>query len=71
MTQRIRGYQHKTIFRASNKAKCLPRQQLAPKLKEQQNSVRVFFVKQYSNQVNKIKQIVKRNWDILKSDSAL
>ncbi len=63
MTQRFRarGYQHKTIFRAYNKAKCLPREQLlAPKQKEQ-HSDQAYFVTHYSDQANKIEQIVERN----------
>lgn len=74
MTQRFkaRGYQHKTVFRAYNKAKCLPREQLlAPKQKEEQNSDQVYFVIQYSDHANAIKQIVQNNWGILKSDSLL
>ncbi len=69
---KTRGYQHKTVFRAYNKAKCLPREQLlVHKQKDQLDSDQVYFATQYSNQANKIKQIVKRNWDILKSDSVL
>lgn len=69
---RARGYQHKTIFRAHKKAKCLSREQwLTPKQKEQQNSDQVYFVTQYSDHVNTNKHIVKRNWDILTSGCAL
>ena len=50
MSQRFktRGYQQKTISRAYNKAKCLPReQQLASKQKNPQNSNQVYFVLLY------------------------
>lgn len=69
---KTRGYQKRTILRAYNKAKCLPREQLlVSKEKNQQRSDNVYFVTQYSNHANKIKRIIERNWDLLKSDSVL
>lgn len=67
------GYNHKTIYTAYDKAKCLTREQLlVQKQKQQQQcSDQVSFVTQYSRQANRIKQIIKRNWDILESDSSL
>lgn len=74
MTDRFlkRGYNDKTIHAAYNRAKSLPREQLLDKKQDNaQCPNQVYFVTQYSSEAHKIKQIIKKNWDILTSDVSL
>lgn len=74
MSQRFekRGYKHKTINTAYIKTKSVTREQLlVKKQRQQQSSNQVYFVTQYSSEANGIKQIIEKNWDILKCDSLL
>lgn len=74
MIQRFkkRGYKHKTLDKAYSRVKEISREQLlVQKQRQQQVPNQVYFVTQYSSQANKIKQIIKKNWDIIKSDTIL
>ena len=74
MTQRFkdRGYTNRSVFSAYSRAKSLKREELLiqkPKQNEKPN--KVFFVTEYSTEANRIKQIIKQNWSILRSDGGL
>lgn len=71
-TFKKRGYKHKTLDKAYSRVKEISREQLlVQKQRQQQVPNQVYFVTQYSSQANKIKQIIKKNWDIIKSDTIL
>lgn len=38
---------------------------------ENKSQNQIYFVTQYSSQANNVKQIIKRNWDIIQSDALL
>ena len=55
-----RGYKHKTIDKAYNKAEKLKREQLLVAKQKTQDSNQVYLVTQYGNQANAMKQIIKK-----------
>lgn len=57
---------------AYNRAKSLNREELLiQKSKQTGQSNQVFFVTEYSTEAHRIKQIIKQNWGILRSDNMI
>ncbi|KAJ0060014.1 hypothetical protein NL108_018667 [Boleophthalmus pectinirostris] len=67
-----RGYTDSTLSLAYNRAKSLNREELlTQKPKKNVSTNQVYFVTEYGTEANRIKQIIKQNWSILRSDSTL
>lgn len=74
MTQRFkeRGYKNSVINKAYNKVRNISRDELLRQKRESQDSDNsVYFVTQYSTDANRIKKIIKSNWEIGMSDPYL
>lgn len=69
---RNRGYKANTLNDALSKAKSTERSALLQKrTRNRNNNNKIFCSLQYSNVSNDIKNIIKQNWDILRSDPSL
>ncbi|XP_063042950.1 uncharacterized protein LOC134437386 [Engraulis encrasicolus] len=66
-----RGYKDRTLNSALSKSRSTERTNLFKPKPRRPVSNRIFCSLQYTNQTNSIKQIIKNNWDILRSDTTL
>lgn len=66
-----RGYKEKTLKKAWVKAKTTERSTLLKKNPRRRETSKIFCSLQYSSHIYKIKNIIKQNWDILRSDPTL
>lgn len=66
-----RGYKKKTIQCAKHRAKNLDRQSLLTSGNSRQSSGRIFFSTRFSTEANHIKNIIRKNWNLLQCDTSL
>lgn len=66
-----REYRTETLKSAYTKAKSMDRKSLLQKCSRPSRKGQVYFSSQYSTMCNEIRNIIKKNWDIIQSDPQL